>query len=264
MRSFDEYRKKLTENFVLLSRIERRDRILRDLEAQGRRLGGRAMLHQHPLAQALLEEVPDLVEFPAVVAGAFSAEFLALPEEVLTTTLIHHQHFFPVVGSDRRADAGVSGGDQHADGQRPRHRHQRRARRRGAAARRAVLLGRRPGRSASRPAWSGSTPCCSTSSSGRTGRRPSASRRWRAGSRRTSSDGRTRPTQPARAARLAKADLATDMVREFTELQGTMGGIYAREAGEPEAVWKAIYHHYLPTGVEATAPPLPEALGDGA
>ena len=59
----------------------------------------------------------------------------------------------------------------------------------------------------------------------------------------------------ARAARLAKADLATDMVREFTELQGTMGGIYAREEGQPEAVWKAIYYHYLPIGVEADAPP---------
>ncbi len=57
----------------------------------------------------------------------------------------------------------------------------------------------------------------------------------------------------ARAARLAKADLATDMVREFTELQGTMGGVYAREAGEPEPVWKAIYHHYLPVGVEECA-----------
>ncbi len=100
VRSFDEYRKKLTENFVILSRIERRDRIMRDLEAQARRIGGRAMLHQHPQAEALLEEVPDLVEFPAVVAGAFSAEFLTLPEEVLTTTLIHHQHFFPVVGAN--------------------------------------------------------------------------------------------------------------------------------------------------------------------
>ena len=76
VRSFDEYRKKLTENFVLLSRIERRDRIMRDLDAQARRIGGRAMLQQHPQAEALLEEVPDLVEFPAVVAGAFSAEFL--------------------------------------------------------------------------------------------------------------------------------------------------------------------------------------------
>jgi glycyl-tRNA synthetase beta chain len=60
---------------------------------------------------------------------------------------------------------------------------------------------------------------------------------------------------------LSKADLATDMVRELTELQGTMGGIYAREAGEPEAVWKAIAYHYLPTAVEADAAPRPDVLG---
>ncbi len=61
--------------------------------------------------------------------------------------------------------------------------------------------------------------------------------------------------RPQRARRrLAKADLPTDMVFEFPELQGTMGGIYAREEGQPEAVWKAIYHHYLPIGVEADAP----------
>ena len=104
----------------MLSRIERRDRIMRDLEAQARRIGGRAMLHQHAQAEALLDEVPDLVEFPAVVSGAFSAEFLTLPAEVLTTTLIHHQHFFPVRRVERRADAGVSGGDEHADGERSR------------------------------------------------------------------------------------------------------------------------------------------------
>ena len=100
VRSFEEYQKKLTENFVLLSRIDRKTRILRDLEAQARKIGGRALLQQHPRAEALLDEVPDLVEFPAVVAGAFSAEFLALPHEVLTTTLIHHQHFFPVLGTN--------------------------------------------------------------------------------------------------------------------------------------------------------------------
>ena len=53
------------------------------------------------------------------------------------------------------------------------------------------------------------------------------------------------------------------MVREFTELQGVMGGVYAREAGEPESVWKAIYHHYLPVGVESTAAPSADALGAG-
>src|SRR5262249_689816 len=64
--------------------------------------------------------------------------------------------------------------------------------------------------------------------------------------------------------RLAKADLATDMVREFTELQGTMGGIYARLEGQPEAVWKAIYYHYLPIGVEVDAPPTRQQLGSAA
>jgi len=99
VRSLDEFRKRLTENFVILSRIERRDRIMRDLEAQARRLGGRAMLHQHAQAEVLLDEVPDLVEFPAVVSGVFASEFLTLPAEVLITTLIHHQHFFPVLSS---------------------------------------------------------------------------------------------------------------------------------------------------------------------
>jgi glycyl-tRNA synthetase beta chain len=61
--------------------------------------------------------------------------------------------------------------------------------------------------------------------------------------------------QAAQAARLAKVDLTTDMVREFTELQGTMGGIYARGEGLPEEVWKAIYFHYLPVGVDADAAP---------
>ena len=68
----------------------------------------------------------------------------------------------------------------------------------------------------------------------------------------------------AQAGRLAKADLATDMVRELTELQGTMGGIYAREEGLPPEIWKAIYFHYLPIGVEADAPPTRQQLGPAA
>jgi glycyl-tRNA synthetase beta chain len=66
------------------------------------------------------------------------------------------------------------------------------------------------------------------------------------------------------AGRLAKADLATDMVRELTELQGTMGGIYARVQGLPEAVWRAIYHHYLPLGIEPSSPPSRGDLGEAA
>jgi len=58
----------------------------------------------------------------------------------------------------------------------------------------------------------------------------------------------------ARAARLCKADLVTEMVKEFTDLQGRVGGIYAREEGEPETVWQAIYDHYQPVNVDDALP----------
>ena len=56
------------------------------------------------------------------------------------------------------------------------------------------------------------------------------------------------------AAALLKADLTTEMVKEFTSLQGVVGGVYAREDGVDEAVWKAVYEQYLPAG---TADPIP-------
>jgi glycyl-tRNA synthetase beta chain len=59
------------------------------------------------------------------------------------------------------------------------------------------------------------------------------------------------------AARLAKTDLVTEMVKEFTDLQGKIGGIYAREEGYPEEVWQAVYDHYLPQNAED---PLPRTL----
>jgi glycyl-tRNA synthetase beta chain len=60
--------------------------------------------------------------------------------------------------------------------------------------------------------------------------------------------------ESARAAGLLKADLVTEMVKEFTSLQGVMGGIYAREEGYPEAVWQAIYDQYTPAGAEDPLP----------
>lgn len=59
------------------------------------------------------------------------------------------------------------------------------------------------------------------------------------------------------AASLSKCDLLTDMVREFTSLQGAIGGIYAREEGQPSAIWTAIYDQYYPAG---TDDPLPREL----
>ena len=263
VRSFDEYRKKLAENFVILSRIDRRDRILRDLEAQARRLGGRAMLHQQPQAEALLEEVPDLVEYPSVVAGAFGADFLRLPPEVLITTLIHHQHFFPVVGSNGTLmPAFLAVTNTQAT-------HERAI---AINAERVVTARLRDARFF----WNADQQ---VPLEARLARLDTVLFHKRLGAYSAKADrierlarwvaaeviGRPDAADAAgRAAKLAKADLATEMVREFTELQGTMGGIYAREAGEPEAVWKAIYYQYLPMAVEADAPPTAAALGAGA
>jgi glycyl-tRNA synthetase beta chain len=261
VRSFDEYRKKLGENFVILSRIDRRDRILRELEAQARKIGGRAVVQQLPAAQALLEEVPDLVEYPAVVAGAFSAEFLTLPHEVLTTTLIHHQHFFPVAdagGGLMPAFLAVTNTQTSNDrliatnAERVVTARLRDARFFWDADRQVGLEGRLP-------RLDTLTFHKQLGSYGAKAQRIERLARWLAsgvfGAAPADVDA------AARAGRLAKADLATDMVREFTELQGTMGGIYAREAGEPEAVWRAISLHYLPIAVEADGPPEAAALG---
>src|SRR5688500_4210189 len=101
VKTFEDYQARLLENFVILERSERESKIRRDLEAHARKLGGRVS----PLVAAqssLLQEVPDLVEYPSVVAGTFPVEFLQLPEEVLTTTMIHHQHYFPVVDDEAK------------------------------------------------------------------------------------------------------------------------------------------------------------------
>lgn len=58
----------------------------------------------------------------------------------------------------------------------------------------------------------------------------------------------------AEAARLLKVDLATEMVKEFTSLQGIMGGIYAREEGQPEEVRQAVYDQYLPASADDSIP----------
>jgi glycyl-tRNA synthetase beta chain len=263
VRAFDEYRKKLAENFVLLSRIDRRDRILRELEAQARRIGGRALFQHRPQAEALLEEVPDLVEFPSVVSGAFSAEFLELPEEVLTTTLIHHQKFFPVVSQTGAlmpaflAVTNIQTGNDRAIGQNAERVVTARLR----DARFFWDADRRLGLEGRLPRLDGVLFHKRLGSYRQKTDRIERLARWIA----AEALGHAGAAETAgRAARLSKADLATDMVREFTELQGTMGGIYARDAGEPEAVWKAIYFHYLPLSAETSAPPAAPALGAGA
>jgi glycyl-tRNA synthetase beta chain len=262
VRTFDEYRARLVENFVILERSGRHDRIARELDASARRLQGRVGRASRG-ESGLLEEVPDLVEYPSVVAGTFAPEFLELPEEVLTTTLIHHQHYFPVEGEDGRLKpAFLAVVNTEPDHERTIARNAERvvtARLRDARffweADRRTTLGSRVDRLGTLLFHR------------KVGTYREKTDRVEALARWIAADAFLRPEaaeHAAHAARLAKTDLTTDMVREFTELQGTMGGIYAREEGLPEAVWKAIYFHYLPVGVEAGAPPVAAQLGGAA
>lgn len=64
----------------------------------------------------------------------------------------------------------------------------------------------------------------------------------------------SRAGEAVRAAALMKADLVSSMVREFTDLQGIVGGLYAREQGESPAVWEAIYDQYRPASPDDDVP----------
>jgi glycyl-tRNA synthetase beta chain len=262
VKTFEDYEARLLENFVILNRAERESKIRRELEMHARKLGGRVS-GQVAAQSSLLQEVPDLVEYPSVVAGHFPVEFLQLPEEVLTTTMIHHQHYFPVVDDEGRLKPAFLA-VTNMQVERP------------------ELIARNSERVVTarlrdaRFFWDEDRKATLESRVDRLGTilfhkklgsykekaaRVAALAAFIAGDLFGRSDA---AGDAERAGRLCKADLATDMVRELTELQGTMGGIYAREEGLPETVWKAIYYHYLPIGIDADAPPSRQQLGAAA
>ena len=263
--SFADYRKRLADAYVLIDREDRSDRVTRELEKSAAEAGGR--LASLDRQSALHEEVPDLVEHPAVVTGTFPEEFLTLPDEVLSTTMVHHQHYFPVVDEQGRLSAHFlavtnTPGDDPA----------RNARIAGNSER--VLVARLRD---ARFFWDADRAqrlddrldrLDTLLFHKRLGSYRDKSERVAKLAERIAGDVLGQPAEVAAAARraasLCKADLATDMVGEFPELQGVMGGVYAREQGEPESVWKAIYHHYLPIGVGADDPPSRDALGEAA
>lgn len=264
VRTFDEYRARLLENFVILERSERHNKIARELDAKAQRLKGRVSRAVHG-GSGLLQEVPDLVEYPSVIAGTFASEFTdTLPEEVLTTTLIHHQHYFPVEGEDGKLKpAFLAVINTEPDNERTIARN---AERVVTARLRDALFFWESDRKVPLDAHLERLSTLlfhkKLGTYKEKAERIECLARWIA----TDAFGASAEIgeHAARAARLAKADLATDMVREFTELQGTMGGIYARAEGLPEEVWKAMYFHYLPIGVEADAPPTRAQLGKAA
>ena len=240
---FDDYAARLKRAFVLIDPAERAEAIWHEATTQAFALGLEAVEDK-----ALLAEVAGLVEWPVVLVGEIGAQFLDLPAEVLQTSMREHQKFFSVRDpkSGRITRFVTVANRETADG--------------GAtilAGNRKVLAARlsdaaffwendlRVAR-AGMGAWL--EKLAGVTFERRLGSQADRIARIAALAREIAPALGADPETAAEAARICKADLASEMVYEFPELQGTMGRHYALAAGHPPEVADACAEHYKPLG----------------
>ncbi|HEY2461061.1 MAG TPA: glycine--tRNA ligase subunit beta [Candidatus Acidoferrum sp.] len=251
VRNFADYEKRLRANGVLVRPSDRREKIEHELAALCKK--GSYHLHQDP---DLLKLVTYLNEFPTVIEGSFDPAFLNLPDEILVTVMRGHQKYFAV--EKRNADLAphflaVINLAKDPKGL-VRAGHERVLRARFADA---------------QFFWTSDQKCrladylpklAKVTYESRLGsyqdkvERVRAIARWLMEEWFNRGNMQARVADADRAAELAKCDLATEMVREFTELQGIVGGLYAKAQGEPDEVADAIYDHYRPVGLDDPIP----------
>jgi glycyl-tRNA synthetase beta chain len=228
-----DYERKLRDNFVILSAAERRKKIESEITAT---------IKPDP---GLLETLTYLTEYPAPITGEFDPSFLDLPEEVLITVMRHHQKNFSVVdASGKLANqfVAVMNIDADRDGLVKRG-NERVLRARFSDARffwnqdqHKKLADRVP-------------DLAHVTFQAKLGSYLAKTQRVVDLTAQLGGDAIAQ-----RAAMLAKTDLTTELVKEFTELQGVVGGLYARVQQEPEEVAIAIYDHYKPISMEDSIP----------
>ncbi len=250
VKDFADYRTKLERNFVLLDAADRKLRILE---------GAKAVCAAKGLAlvddDGLLDEVSGLAEWPTPILGDMDPQFLALPPEVVQLSMKVHQKYFAVrqPGKDGLAPHFVVVANVEAtDG--------------GAAlaAGNAKVLSARlsdaeffwtEDQKVGFDAWNAKLK--DVTFHAKLGTLAERVDRIAALAREIAPLVGADAAQAEQAARLSKADLASGMVGEFPELQGIMGGYYARLAGQPDAVADAIRDHYKPQGPGDTVPTAP-------
>lgn len=231
--TFANYEEQLRANGVVLSAAERRRKILDGISVKIRPDAG------------LLETLVYLTEQPTAITGSFDPEFLKLPEEVLVTVMRHHQKYFSVEdASGKLAPQFVAVMNTAGDPQGfVRQGNERVLKARFNDARffwdfdqKKTLAAR-------------VEDLAHVTFQARLGSYLDKTHRNVALTRELGGD-----EHAQRAALLAKADLTAELVKEFTELQGQIGGLYARHQGEPEAVAQAIYDQYKPASMEDAIP----------
>jgi glycyl-tRNA synthetase beta chain len=230
---------------------QRRQSVRSQVEALAAQLDGRAIM-----SEALLDEVTALVEWPVAIAGQFDARYLALPREVLISTLQDHQRYFALENAagallpwfitvsniDSPEPALIRAGNERVV--RPRLAD-------------AEFFWQQDRR---QPLHARLTGLAAVTFQAQLGSQASRSVRIAALAAAIAPDIGADPAASARAAELCKCDLLTAMVGEFPELQGIMGRYYALADGESAAVAEAIGEHYLPRGAGDALPA--SAVGD--
>ena len=234
------YCRGLEAAFVIADINERKSIIRSQIEQAAAEKGGRPETNEE-----LLDEVTNLVEYPTALCGSFDERYLEMPEEVLITPMREHQRYFPVRGSEGRLlplfVAVRNGGTKNVDIVRAGNEKVLRARLADAA-----FFWQEDLKAPLEAKVNGLKKVIFQESLGTIYEKVQ-----RLINLANFIGGRLGATPEersdlSRAARLAKADLLTNMVYEFPELQGIMGREYARRFNEAEGVALAIYEHYLP------------------
>ncbi|UOA26527.1 glycine--tRNA ligase subunit beta [Pseudosulfitobacter sp. DSM 107133] len=255
VRSFDDYTTKLQHAHVVLDPAERANAIWHDATTQAFAQGLEVVEDA-----GLLAEVAGLVEWPVVLMGKIDDDFLGLPPEVLQTSMKEHQKFFSVrnpktgrierfitVANRETADNGAT-----------------------------ILAGNQKVLSARladakffwendlRTANAGMTDWLDALKNvtfhNKLGTQADLVDRMATLAREIAPAVGADPDQAERAARLAKADLASEMVYEFPELQGLMGRYYIEAMGEDKAIAAAAQDHYAPLGPSDDVPTAPVSV----
>ena len=243
----------------VLSRGEREQQIRKGLDDATRAIPGARWRED----KNLLDTVVNLTEFPSAILGSFDPEFLALPEEVLVTVMRDHQKYFAVEDSNHELlphFLAVLNTDSDPQGI-IRHGHERVLRARFNDAR---FFWQTDQKHSLRERVTWLKQVTFQKDLGtyyEKTRRVQRVCSWLAESIRQSGIA-IRPGVVHKAACLAKADLTTELVKEFTELQGIVGGLYARvqdldrdmKEDAQQSIATAIYDHYKPESMEDSVP----------
>jgi glycyl-tRNA synthetase beta chain len=248
--SFDEYKSNLLNAKVILKAADRRAKIQTGLNALADAAG---LAVRDDLG--LLDEVTGLVEWPVVHLGAIDDEFMEVPDEVLITSMRSHQKYFSLLNADGSLAPrfGVVANMEAEDGGKAIVAgNERVLRARLADAKFFWDKDRKASLASKAPSLKGMVFHAKLGTLDEKVERVQALAVEIA----TYVQGADKD-KVCSAARLAKADLVTDMVGEFPELQGVMGSYYARYDGESDAVAEAIADHYSPQGPNDRCPSAP-------